>query len=135
MVAGGNTANGFKDTTYYYDVVGDAWTSGNAMSEQRYGHICKLITLDSGDQKVLAVGGIDWNGASIESMDIYDVTTKAWTSSILTWKHAQAFKFMYMCVFSCRFQPTHWPRIVILRRTLTQRLLSVLDLPTTWTRL
>ena len=93
MVAGGNVEDAAKDTTYYYDVAGDAWTSGNAMSSARRGHICKLITLDSGDQKVLAVGGIDDIGAPMRSMDMYDVTTKAWTSSIiLTWKHAQAFK-------------------------------------------
>ena len=93
MVAGGNVEDLAKDNTYYYDVAGDAWTSGNAMSFARRGHACKLITLDSGDQKVLAVGGMDDIGAPFSSMDMYDVTTKAWTISIiLTWKHAQAFK-------------------------------------------
>ena len=65
--------------TWLYDVAGDTWSSGAAMTQARGGHSCTLVTDCDGNGQVVVVGGTDGT-AAMNNTEIYDVDSGSWSA-------------------------------------------------------
>ena len=96
MVIGGYRYPISYANTYFFDLVGNSWEEGPPLTVARSYHTCNLITDCDGNQQVVVVGGVGNGGITSyeKSVEIYDVTSEAWSSGndypIAVYEHGSA---------------------------------------------
>jgi hypothetical protein len=81
MVTGGYTAkHETLASVEEYDAVTDSWTSRPPMLTARYDHCICLLQSSSGGAKILVAGGTDSRQLLLQSAEVYDQATWAWSA-------------------------------------------------------
>lgn len=80
LIAGGSDANGAMKFSELYDPATDTWTRTGDMLTSRTGHTATLLR----NGKVLATGGVQAGGAILNSAELFDPVTGAWSATANT---------------------------------------------------
>jgi hypothetical protein len=88
----GGANNAAQNSTDIYDVTTGLFTAGPNMNSARAGHTATVVTGPvSGKQYVVLAGGVDQNGTAVGTLDVYDVSAKAFLASVpmamARWNH------------------------------------------------
>ncbi|MBL8191859.1 MAG: IPT/TIG domain-containing protein, partial [Acidobacteria bacterium] len=80
LIAGGGDANGAMRFSELYDPATDTWTRTGDMLTSRTGHTATLLR----NGKVLVTGGVQAGGAILNSAELFDPVTGAWSATANT---------------------------------------------------
>ena len=67
--------------TYIYQMSSNEWVAVDDMPTPRYYLMCGLVTDSNGAQRVIAAGGCNDSVTSLDTVEIFSVEDKSWTTS------------------------------------------------------